>query len=96
MDVSIWALALALATLKTLGVVNVSFHLAWENLRLTMKELHEKLEIAELYAKLHTADAGAQQCYATRYNTRSRDKHFNVNDRQLLLKLDHPSATLLN
>jgi len=57
-----------------------------------LKELHEKLEIAELYAKLHTT--GAQHRYATRYNLRSRDKHFNVNDQVLILQPDSTASHL--
>jgi len=43
-----------------------------------LKELHGKLEVAKTYATTHSQRE--QEKYATHYNLRSKDKHFEVPD----------------
>ena len=43
-----------------------------------LRDLHNKLEIAKLYAASHSEHE--QNRYATHYNLRSRDKHFEVGE----------------
>ena len=46
-----------------------------------LRDLHDKLQIAEKYAEIHTKQA--QQQYTARYNRRAKDKHFDLNDKVL-------------
>jgi hypothetical protein len=48
-----------------------------------LQELHKKLEIARENADVHTKTA--QQRYVAYYNLKSRDKHFIVGDKVLIL-----------
>lgn len=57
-----------------------------------LKELHEKLGIAKLYAEAHTK--GEQKRSTERYNLRSKDKHFSVNDKVLILQPDSTASRL--
>ena len=57
-----------------------------------LKDLHKKLEIAKSYAEAHTKRE--QTRYANRYNLRSRDKHFNVGDKVLILQPDSTTSRL--
>lgn len=57
-----------------------------------LKDLHDKLGIANMYAESHTKRA--QQRYTQRYNLRSRDKHFNINDLVLILQPDSTASRL--
>jgi len=48
-----------------------------------MCDLQNKLHIAKTYAKLHGEKA--QNRYVTHYNLRSKDKHFEIGEKVLLL-----------
>ena len=47
-----------------------------------LHELHEKLEIAKTHAASHAERE--QNRYASHYNLRSRDKHFDVGEQALI------------
>ena len=49
-----------------------------------LKELYDNLEIAKKYAAAHSERM--QQTYVGRYNTRARDKHFEIGDQVLILQ----------
>jgi len=51
-----------------------------------LRELHDKLEIAKTYAVSHAERE--QNRYASHYNLRSRDKHFEVGEQVLILMPD--------
>ena len=55
-----------------------------------MRELHDKLEVAKTYASSHSQRE--QQKYATRYNLRSKDKHFEVGEKVLILMPDSTAS----
>lgn len=57
-----------------------------------LAELREKLQIAGLYASEYSKKA--RNRYVSRYNLRSRDKHFNVNDKCLILEPDSTASKL--
>ena len=59
-----------------------------------LKELHENLRIAQDYAEAHTQRE--QQRYVQRYNRRSRDKRFKVNDEVLILKPDSTKSRVFS
>jgi len=59
-----------------------------------LRELHEKLEIAESYATSHAERQ--QNRYAAHYNLRSRDKHFDVGERVLVLMPDATSSRMFS
>jgi len=50
-------------------------------------ELHEKLEIAKTYAASHAERE--QSRYASHYNLRSHNKHFDVGEQVLILMPDN-------
>jgi len=49
-----------------------------------LRELHHNLEVAKKYADIHAETR--QQIYVDRYNTRSREKHFEVGEKVLILQ----------
>lgn len=55
-----------------------------------LRELHDKLNIAATYAASHSERE--QNRYASHYNLRSRDKHFDVNEQVLILMPDSTSS----
>ena len=57
-------------------------------------ELREKLEVAQLFAREHAQQT--QQRYATRYNFRSRDKHFEFGEKCLILTPDSTSSKVFS
>jgi len=59
-----------------------------------LRELQEKLEIAKSYAASHAERE--QNRYAAHYNLRSRDKHFDVGERVLVLMPDSTSSRMFN
>jgi len=59
-----------------------------------LRELHEKLEIAKSYAASHAERE--QNRYAAHYNLRSRDKHFDVGERVLVLMTDSTSSRMFS
>jgi hypothetical protein len=59
-----------------------------------LKELREKLQLAKSYAESHAQRA--QQQYATRYNRRSRDKHFALHEKVLILKPDSTASRVFS
>jgi len=59
-----------------------------------LKELHEKLQIAQKYATLHAKIA--QQKYVERYNKRAKLKHFCVGDKVLILQPDNTRSRVFS
>lgn len=59
-----------------------------------LRDLHDKLQIAEKYADLHTKQS--QQQYAARYNRRAKDKHFSLNDKVLILQPDNTKSRVFS
>ena len=59
-----------------------------------LQDLHEKLQIAQKYADLHSKQA--QQRYAAQYNKRAKDKHFSVNDKVLILQPDSTKSRVFS
>jgi hypothetical protein len=59
-----------------------------------LQELHKKLEIARGYADVHTK--AAQQRYVAYYNLKSRDKHFTVGDKVLILQPDSTTSRVFS
>ena len=57
-----------------------------KNVTTYLRELHEKLEIVKCYAASHAERE--QNRYTAQYNLRSRDKHFEVGERVLVLMPD--------
>ena len=57
-----------------------------------LKELYDNLEIAKKYAAAHSERM--QQTYVGRYNTRARDKHFEIGDQVLILQPDSTESRL--
>ena len=57
-----------------------------------LKELYDNLEIAKKYAASHSKRM--QQTYVGRYNTRARDKHFEIGDQVLILQPDSTESRL--
>jgi hypothetical protein len=57
-----------------------------------LHELRDRLAVADKYATTHLAHA--QQQYVSRYNLRSRDKHFDIGDTVLILNPDTSSSRL--
>jgi len=55
-----------------------------------LKELHNKLEIAKTYATSHSQRE--QERYATHYNLRGNDKHFEVGEKVLMLMPDSTAS----
>ncbi len=55
-----------------------------------LRELLDKLKVAQTYAQSHTDRE--QQRYATHYNLRSCDKHFDVGDQVLILQPDSTAS----
>jgi len=59
-----------------------------------LAELRNNLETANAYADSHTTRA--QQRYATHYNLRSRDKHFTVGEKVLILTPDSSASKVFS
>ena len=59
-----------------------------------LAELRNNLETANAYADSYTARA--QQRYATHYNLRSRDKHFTVGEKVLILTSDSSASKVFS
>jgi len=59
-----------------------------------LHELHEKLEIAKTYATSHSERE--QNRYASHYNLRSKDKHFDIGEQMLILIPDFTSSRLFS
>ena len=59
-----------------------------------LKELHDKLKVAQSYAESHTAKV--QSRYATRYNLRSKDKHFDVGEQVLVLSPNSTASSVFS
>jgi len=59
-----------------------------------LHKLHEKLEIAKTYATFHSERE--QNCYASHYNLRSKDKHFDIGEQVLILMPDSTSSRLFS
>ena len=59
-----------------------------------LAELRNHLETANAYADSHTTRA--QQRYATYYNLRSRDKHFTVGEKVLILTPDSSASKVFS
>jgi len=59
-----------------------------------LRELHENPEIAKSYAASHAELE--QNRYAAQYNFRSRDKHFDVGERVLVLMPDSTSSCMFS
>jgi len=55
-----------------------------------LRELHGKLEVAKTYATSHSQRE--QQKYAMHYNLRSKDKHFEVGEKVLILMSDSTAS----
>ena len=55
-----------------------------------LKELHDKLEVAKTYATTHSQRE--QEKYATHYNLRSKDKHFEVGEKVLIIMPDSTAS----
>jgi len=73
---------------------NATVLLYHRELLLYHHELHEKLEIAKTYAASHAERK--QNRYASHYNLRSRDKHFDVGEQVLILMPDNTSSRLFS
>ena len=58
----------------------------WQNAQEYLRELHDKLEVVKTYATSHSQRE--QERYATHYNLRSKDKHFEVGEKVLILMPD--------
>ena len=59
-----------------------------------LQNLHEKLQIAQKYADVHSKQA--QQRYAAQYKKRAKDKHFSVNDKVLNLQPDSTKSRVFS
>jgi len=59
-----------------------------------LRDLHEKLEVAKTYATSHTERE--QNRYASHYNLRSRDKHFDIGEQVLILMPDSTSSRMFS
>ena len=59
-----------------------------------LQDLREKLEIAKTYATSHTEHE--QNRYASHYNLRSHDKHFEVGEQVLILMPDSTSSRMFS
>jgi len=59
-----------------------------------LQELHEKLEIAKTYATSHSERE--QNRYASHYNLRSKDRHFDIGEQVLILMPDCTSSRLFS
>jgi transposase InsO family protein len=59
-----------------------------------LNELREKMKVAQSYAQYHTARA--QSRYATRYNLRSKDKHFDVGEQVLVLSPNSTASSVFS
>jgi len=57
-----------------------------------LEQLFQNLEVAKHYADIHTQKA--QQTYVNRYNTRSKDKHFQPGEMVLILQPDSTTSRL--
>ena len=59
-----------------------------------LRDLHDKLQIAGKYAEIHTKQA--QQQYTAPYNRRAKDKHFDLNDKVLILQPDNTKSRVFS
>jgi len=59
-----------------------------------VEDLRNKLEIAQQYANEHSTVA--QDCYVSRHNLLSRDKHFSVGEKCLVLHRDNTANTVFS
>lgn len=59
-----------------------------------LRELHDRLEIAQTYATSHTERE--QNRYVSHYNLRSKDKHFDVGEQVLILSPDSTSSRMFS
>ena len=75
------------------GEVDLPFNLG-KSATEFLEELRGKLKVAQTYAESHTANA--QSRYASRYNLRSRDKHFEVGQQVLILTPNSTASSVFS